>query len=156
MKPEIKSLSAKTLLGLKTKMSIANNSTGELWARFIPLSKEIKNKVSSDKISLQIYPKDFFKNFSPVTDFEKWAGVFVEGKNVWNKELDVLEIPEGKYAVFNYKGLAGDSKIFQYIYGEWLPQSGFNLDQRPHFEVLGENYSNTSPDSEEEIWIPIK
>jgi len=30
------------------------------------------------------------------------------------------------------------------------------LDNRPHFEVLGEKYKNGDPESEEEIWIPVK
>jgi AraC family transcriptional regulator len=30
------------------------------------------------------------------------------------------------------------------------------LDNRPHFEILGEKYKQGSPDSEEEIWIPVK
>jgi len=30
------------------------------------------------------------------------------------------------------------------------------LDDRPHFEVLGDKYKNADPDSEEEIWIPIR
>jgi AraC family transcriptional regulator len=30
------------------------------------------------------------------------------------------------------------------------------LDDRPHFEILGDKYKNGDPDSEEEIWIPIK
>lgn len=38
----------------------------------------------------------------------------------------------------------------------WLPASDYNLDNRPHFEVLGEKYKNNDPTSEEEIWIPIK
>jgi AraC family transcriptional regulator len=29
------------------------------------------------------------------------------------------------------------------------------LDDRPHFEVLGEKYKNNDPTSEKEIWIPI-
>ncbi|MFM9945765.1 MAG: GyrI-like domain-containing protein, partial [Bacteroidia bacterium] len=42
------------------------------------------------------------------------------------------------------------------IYGTWIPNSEYNLDNRPHFEILGEKYKNNHPDSEEEIWIPIK
>ncbi|MCX2743268.1 GyrI-like domain-containing protein [Mangrovivirga sp. M17] len=156
MKPEIKNLSSRKLLGLKTKMSLADNKTGQLWARFIPMIKKIEKSQSQDKISLQIYPQDFFTDFSPSANFEKWAGVFVEGHDPDYEDLELLNIPEGKYAVFNYKGPAGDPKVFQYIFAEWLPKSGFMLDDRPHFEVLGNNYSNTSPESEEEIWIPIK
>jgi AraC family transcriptional regulator len=57
--------------------------------------------------------------------------------------------------VFNYKGRTGDSDVFTYIFGSWLPGSSYLLDDRPHFEILGEKYKNNDPDSEEEIWIPI-
>ena len=45
---------------------------------------------------------------------------------------------------------------FRYILGEWMRDSDYDLDNRPHFEILGEKYKNGSPDSEEEIWIPVK
>ncbi|MBK8342237.1 MAG: GyrI-like domain-containing protein [Bacteroidetes bacterium] len=65
-------------------------------------------------------------------------------------------IPAGKYAVFYYKGLNTDHSIFNYIFQDWIPQSGYQLDDRPHFDVLDERYKNNDPESEEEIWIPIK
>lgn len=37
----------------------------------------------------------------------------------------------GLYAVFDHKGLSNDSRIFQYIFGTWLPNSGYLLDDRP-------------------------
>ncbi|WP_339791455.1 GyrI-like domain-containing protein [uncultured Imperialibacter sp.] len=46
--------------------------------------------------------------------------------------------------------------MFEYIFGTWLPASAYDLDDRPHFEVLGDNYKNNDPTSEEEIWIPIR
>ncbi len=63
--------------------------------------------------------------------------------------------PESLYAVFQYKGSNTTNKIFEYIYGTWIPSSGYLLDDRPHFEVLGEKYKNGSMYSEEEIWIPV-
>jgi AraC family transcriptional regulator len=42
------------------------------------------------------------------------------------------------------------------FFSTWLPDSEYRLDVRPHFEVLGEKYKNDDPESEEEIWIPIK
>jgi hypothetical protein len=30
------------------------------------------------------------------------------------------------------------------------------LDNRPHFEILGEKYKNADPDSEEDVYIPVK
>ena len=64
---------------------------------------------------------------------------------------------ERVYAVFVHKGAAGSGpEIFRYIFGKWLPESGYLPDKRPHFEILGEKYKNEDPDSEEEIWIPVK
>jgi AraC family transcriptional regulator len=73
-----------------------------------------------------------------------------------NYERGLFSIPGGLYAVFDYKGSSTDSSIFQYIFETWLPNSDYELDNRPHFEVLGDKYKNNDPASEEEIWIPIK
>jgi AraC family transcriptional regulator len=39
---------------------------------------------------------------------------------------------------------------------DWLPDSGFELDNRPHFAVMGEKYKRDDDASEEEIWIPVR
>ena len=36
------------------------------------------------------------------------------------------------------------------------PKSKYELDKRPHFALMGEEYKNEDPDSEEELWFPIK
>lgn len=71
-------------------------------------------------------------------------------------EMETFTLTAGLYAVFDYKGSSADNRIFQYIFGVWLPNSVYLLDDRPHFEVLGDKYKNADPDSEEEIWIPIR
>jgi AraC family transcriptional regulator len=43
-----------------------------------------------------------------------------------------------------------------YIFGEWLPNSSYELDTREHFEILSEGYRPDDRDAEEEIWIPIR
>ena len=70
-------------------------------------------------------------------------------------EMKSFILEEGLYAVFDYKGSSADNSIFQYIFRDWLPSSPYQIDDRPHFEVLGEKYKNNDPNSEEEIWIPI-
>ena len=70
--------------------------------------------------------------------------------------METFTLPVGLYGVFDHKGLSNDNSIFQYIFGTWLPNSTYQLDNRPHFEILGEKYRNNDPASEEEIWVPIK
>lgn len=156
MKPSIVQLSEKKLMGLHITMSLANNKTGDLWKSFMQRRKEITNNLSNDLISLQVYNPIYFQDFKPTTTFEKWATTEVSDYNAVPKGMDTLVLESGLYAVFNYKGSSANTDIYQYIFGVWLKNSEYLLDDRPHFEVLGKNYKNADPSSEEEIWIPIK
>ena len=72
-------------------------------------------------------------------------------------EITTSILPSGLYAIFYYIGMStGISIFYENIFTVWLPNSEYALDDRAHFEVLGEKYKNYDPSSEEEIWIPIK
>ena len=156
MKPRIKSINERKLVGKRITMSLADNKVSELWKSFIPRRKEITNNVSSDLISLAIYKPTYFIDFNPTNEFERWAAIEVSDFDNIPHDMETFKLPSGLYAVFDYKGSSNDQSIFLYIFGSWLPNSGYNLDDRPHFEVLGNKYKNNDPTSEEEIWIPIK
>lgn len=151
--PEFRTLAKKKFIGVCLEMSLAENRTGELWRSFMPRLSEIETRVGNELYSLQVYDEDYFKKFSPMNEFEKWALAEVKNFSVIPDEMEPFELPGGLYAVFQHKGMG--TEIFQYIFTEWLPKSEFQLDHRPHFEILGEKYKQGSPDSEEEIWIPV-
>lgn len=156
MEPGIENINEKRLVGMRLTMSIADNKTGELWKHFMHRRNEIKNNLTNDLISLQVYNQTYFSNFNPKNKFEKWAAVEVVDFDTIPDDMEQFILPGGLYAVFDYKGSSLDNRIFQYIFGTWLPNSDFILDNRPHFEILGDKYKNADPDSEEEIWVPIK
>ena len=157
MQPRIEDLKEKKLIGKRMTMSFADNKTAELWRGFMLHRKEISNNVGTDLYSMQLYTPSFFDNFNPQATFEKWATIEVTDFNDIPDEMETFTLSGGIYAVFLYKGLvSAASATFQYILGTWLPNSEYILDNRPHFEILGEKYKNQDPDSEEEIWIPIK
>jgi AraC family transcriptional regulator len=157
MEPRIEILSEKKLIGESLKMSFTENRTFELWSGFMPRRKEIINAIGSDLLSLQIYSPLFFERFNPGADFEKWAAVEVTNFDSVPEGMETFTLAGGLYAVFVYHGAASaGAETFRYILGTWLPASEYILDNRPHFELLGEKYKNEDPDSEEEIWIPIR
>ena len=156
MNPRIEALKEKKLIGYNIKMSLSNNKTGQLWGQFAPRIKEIQNRTSVDKISMQIYPPSYYEQFNPNNEFEKWATIEVNDFENIPNGMKTFVLKEGLYAVFDYKGSSADNSIFQYIFFKWLPDSNYVVDDRPHFEVLGPKYKNNDPDSEEEIWIPIR
>lgn len=157
MEHRIEHISARKLIGIKLEMSLSQNRTAELWQAFMPRRREIGNVTGEVMYSLQVYPKGYFRAFNPATVFDKWALVEVRDLSHVPDGMEGLELDGGLYAVFSYMGSSADgSKAFQYIFQEWLPSSGYQLDNRPHFEILGEKYKNDDPASEEEIWIPIR
>jgi len=156
MTPRIEKLNEKKLIGKMLTMSLANNKTGELWRSFMSRRKDIPNKLTKDMISMQVYKPTHFIDFKPTNEFEKWATVEVPDFDNVPDDFETFTLTGGLYAVFDYKGLSTDNSIFQFIFGTWLPGSDYDLDNRPHFEVLGNKYKNNDPTSEEEIWIPIQ
>jgi len=147
----------KKLIGKMQIMTFADNTTAALWRSFMPEKKKILHTAGTDLISLQIYPSGFSSCFKPTTPFQKWAAVEVTDFDTIPNDLETFVLPSGLYAVFHYKGAAeAAGPTYQYIHGTWLPNSDYVLDDRPHFEVLGDKYKNGSCDSEEELWIPIR
>lgn len=157
MKPRIETLKEKKLIGKQLRMSLSNNRTGELWRSFMQNRRSITNNIGSALYSMQIFDPAYFRNFNPAAEFQKWAAIEVADHNIVPDGMETVTLPEGLYAVFIHKGAASTGpQTFQYILGTWLPGSDYMLDNRPHFELLGEKYKNDDPASEEEIWIPIR
>lgn len=156
MQPRIEQLREKKLVGKRMTMSLADNRTAELWKSFMPQLKYISKRLTDKLVSMTIYPPDYFNIFSTEKAFEKWATVEVSDFEKIQEGMEFFTLNSGLYVVFNYKGNSNDNSIFQYIFNIWLPASEYLIDSRPHFEVLGEKYKNSDPDSEEEIWIPIR
>jgi AraC family transcriptional regulator len=73
-------------------------------------------------------------------------------------EVNTMEIPGGEYAKAHFEIDAADyGAAWDWVFGEWLPASGYQPDDRPCLE----NYLN-QPESHPqrkhivEIWIPVK
>ena len=115
LEPRIKELEEKKLVGKHLRMSLVNNRTGELWGSFMSNVKEIDNAITSDKISLQVYPKIYFDSFDPTLEFEKWATIEVADFNNVSDQWDTFVLKGGLYAVFDHKGSAAEARTFKII-----------------------------------------
>lgn len=158
MEPRIETIPAKKLVGQNISMSLTNNKTLELFRGFMPRRYEVKHLLNTDVICMQVYDAGFnFMEFMPQTIHQKWAAVEVSEFDEIPAGMDTFELAGGSYAVFRFKGTAATfGPTFNYIFNTWLPASVYETDTRPHFEVLGAKYKNNHPDSEEDIYVPIK
>lgn len=159
LQPKIVDLKSKKLVATSLAMSLQNDATQKLWQSFMPQLKSILHKVDGKLYNLIDYSGHYgMHDFTPNTVFTKIAAVEVLVYENIPEGLEKLELKAGKYAVFGHIGNSGNSfsKSMEYIFKEWLPNSGYAVDNRLHFEVLGAKYKNNSDESEEEIWVPVK
>ena len=73
-------------------------------------------------------------------------------------EIEVKEIPGGKYAVFSYQGSYSNlGVVYDAIFAEWLPASGCELSNLPILEKYCNDPTRTAPEKlKTEIYVPIK
>lgn len=152
--PRIISTESLILSGLSASMSLMNDKTFNLWSRFQQIRIQHQLQEPDFYYSVNVYPEGYFETFNPANTFVKHTLVSAEYAKSMEFPWDTFVLPGGMYAVFDHKG--PDTSIFQYIYSTWLPKSGFELDNRPHFEKLPANYIPGYPESTEEIYIPIR
>ena len=161
MEPRIETLAPRMLVGIKHRHSLQEmDSMLPIWKSFMPQRFEIDNHIDEGIYSLQVYdPGLTFETLGPNTTFDHWAAIQVESLGKYPKGMGHIEIPSGDYAVFIHKGPAHTfPKTISFIFQGWLPESEYIYDSsRPQFEIMGERYHGPShPNSEEEVWIPIK
>ena len=134
IEPELKTLNETRVVGKSARMSLQDNTTEQLWREFMPLRKDIEDALDASLWSVEVYPDpDFFQSFDPSREFEKWAAVPVATNARVPPDLEELQIPAGRYAVFTYRGRPHRAyEIYRYIYGTWIPGSDYVLDHRPH------------------------
>lgn len=143
---------------MHVQTTLSQQDPATLWGNFMPRRNEITNRLGKDFYSVQIFEAGLgVRSFTPQTKFDKWAAVEVSDFSNVPTGMDFHELSGGEYAVFIHRGLPSDfPKTAKYIFGEWLPNSEYELDDREHFEIMGEDYRPNDPNATEEVWVPIK
>lgn len=157
--PKFVEIEPRKLVGQYVETSISLDVTINLWKEFMSRHKEIVNRIDSEFYSVQVYPEGMqMSEFTTETSFERWAAVEVSSHDLIPDGMNATVLKGGLYAVFTHVGSVKEFvNTSNYIYGTWLPNSEYELDSRAHFELLGDKYlGHDHPESEEEIWIPIK
>ncbi|MDN3493107.1 GyrI-like domain-containing protein [Winogradskyella bathintestinalis] len=153
MNPEIKQCSEKKLIGISSSINKnEHHKIAQLWKQFMTRMRAIIDTDYKEKIAIQVFPKH--TNAQNISEYTIWASMDVSNFDAIPKEFELFTIPEGKYAVFIHRGMNA-SETYQKIMTEWLPNSGYEIDNRPHYQVMGEKYKNGSPDSVEDFYVPI-
>jgi AraC family transcriptional regulator len=155
--PRIVEFPGKEVSGVRLRMSHGGDRTSELWRGFRSRLAEASLQFVA-AYSIRVYDESYsFSTFDRGAEFDKWAAVDSNLNPELSESLERLVVPPGRYAVFIHKGTAMDApRTFRNIFGVWLPASNFEVDSRPHFEILPPGYDPFDPRTEEEVWLPIR
>lgn len=143
------------LAGFSSQMSFTTFNPAPLWQKLMPIKRIHGLTHNPGNFSV----KTHFETLPPSPDaiFRLWAALEINGQEELPEDMELLEVPAGTYAVFEYLGLAAHFVPFYIrILSKELPALGYQPDLRPQFEYLPADYDPQSESSREEIWIPVR
>ena len=96
-------------------------------------------------------------NFDDAGNFDYMCGVeaadFSRVPDGWAH----LRVPAQRYAVFTHsEHISTIRRTWSTVWDSWLPASGHQVADAPHFELYGESFNAQTGMGGVEIWIPIK
>lgn len=153
IQPEIITKETFTVIGIEYSGKNRNNELSLLWDDFINRLYEIKNNINSN-IQFGIF--DFSSKSSSKNTFSYIACSEVENLNYVPNGMLGKTINSNKYAVFSHPDMIEPiGKTYEYIYGTWLPNSGYEHGKAADFEMYKKSTDNSHIENIY-IYIPIK
>jgi len=150
-------LSTKILVGNRMTVTMATDNPVLLWQPFKMKLKEIRNAQPDRFYSVQTFEGEDFSTFDVNTEFTKWAAVEVLELGNIPEGMEVIRIPKGLYAtVVHYSTAAEFRKTTDFIYRQRLPESKYELDNRPHVTMMPHDYKPDDPNAAELVCVPVK
>lgn len=155
MEVKIMEKEAMKIVGMKVNTTIKNNKIPQLWDKFNKVSCSIPN-LKETKLALGICPPVEIKDFNEETPFDYISGMIVENFDDVPEGMITYEIPAQKYAVITHKGTLDTLQdTYNYLF-TWSKESGHEFSGGAEFELYDERFMFASPESEMDIYRPIK
>lgn len=153
MEPQIITRPALKLVGIAKQYDSANLSLPQLWSAFRPYKEKIENRISDESFGL-------YESYEEVGDEVKFIYVCTAPVSNFDdvpEGMITRELPEQMYAKFVHRGSIGNlDQTLKYIWGCWLPKSGYDYVEKPDFELYPSGYNVADPKSEMSLHIPVK
>ena len=155
VEPVIVELEEMTVVGVQTLFSMKCNLIPVLWERFSPRMQEIKNVVRKD-VALEVSYD--MQGEAEEETFFVLAGLIVNSVEEIPEGMTYKHIPTQMYAMFTHYGpISQIYDTYDHIYNELLPRSAYEVDEAAcTIEWYDERFKMESPDSEYDIYVPVK
>ena len=144
------------IIGMLIRTNMQENKIPKLWEEFIGRMEEL-NEIAVPDCTLGICLAVDEDDINDNTEFGYIAGRVVKNNSFIPEGMIYHELLEQEVAVFTHEGsLDNLSETYNYIYEEWLPESGYELADGDEVEWYDSRFKYDSVDSQMDIHIPIK
>ena len=135
------------------------NEIGRLWSRFIAFLTKHGDRIRhlcEQDVSCEIHISH--EETPEKGHFEVFVGVEVERLEDVPIEMSVKVLPPTSFAVFTLKGEQITSDWARTVYGEWLPQAGYEEAYPLMIQRYDQRFKGLDriDESELDIYIPVK
>jgi AraC family transcriptional regulator len=138
------------VIGLTKRVKPGSESIRNLWGEFNSRKIQIVNAVTPNNL---LGLCEYMPDATDESEFGYIACVEVDDCGNIPEGMVAKVIPHSKYAVFTHNGPVEELKdTYSYIYGAWLPYSGYELAELDTIEL----YNSDNNYGVLDIYIPIK
>lgn len=130
-----------------------------LWPNFLKRMDEIHGIRGGYGNNLKTFGvcQEIWDNGHIQDHFKYFAAVEAEPSTVPPQGMELIQLKKQNYAIFEHRGgLNGLQLTNQYIWGTWLPQSGYALAPASDLEVYPGEFRPDRTDVPIEIWVPLQ
>ena len=119
------------------------------WQKFVPHLGSISGQVGRTAYGVKC-------NFDDDGNFDYTCGVEVAHFSRVSTDWNRVRIPAQEYAVFTHRDhISTIRSTWATIWNKWLPQSGRQMADAPHYELYGEDFDSMTGRGLVEIWVPL-
>jgi len=154
METRIINLSAMRVIGMEYVGKNENEEIHSMWGVFFPRIGEVQGRIRAG-VTLGVCG-DACEDGS----FRYVAGCEVSADAPVPDGMSVFDVPAATYVVVTQRGVLSDEQYglhaaVNYVYRDWLPQSGYQRASTPDMEWYDERFHFGQEDSEMDVYIPI-
>ncbi|MGH9765332.1 MAG: GyrI-like domain-containing protein [Blastocatellia bacterium] len=120
------------------------------WERFGPYIGKISGQIGNIAYGV-CFPPDSDRGFDYL------SGVEVSHSFGHPEDFSSVNLPAQKYAVFTHREHVSKlGEIFDAIFKDWFPKSGYEPANAPCLERYGEKFDPRTGMGDVEVWVPVK
>jgi len=147
-----------SLAGIKVSVDTLEKKKilGEYWKKYVDIL------IEADEIDNMRecygYNENYVVEKGEVT-FDYFIGMRKSSYNKIPQGFLEADIPEGKYAVYTYRGIRTPElleEFYENIFYRWLREEGLVHRMNASFEYYDARYVHESGESELDIWVPVE